>query len=122
MRGQVPRWQAVKRFLLLLTVCAALFSQIIPKNVTLITGDAAIHAIAANGGALWVTFTTPSGNSSHVFIGGSTVSSTNYVFDMAPGTIQTLPAVNRQPPGFYPLAQWYYLVANSDHLGIGWGQ
>jgi hypothetical protein len=112
----------MKRLLLLLTVCAALFSQIIPKNVALITGDAAIHQIATNGGALWVNFTAPSANASHVFIGGSTVSATNYVYDIAPGGTAFLPAVNRQPPGFYPLAQWYYLVANSDKLGIGWGQ
>lgn len=110
----------MKRLIVLLALSLSIFAQIIPKNIARVTGNGIATAVGT-GSAIWVSFTAQSDNVSHVYIGTSTVSSTNAVYDIAPGGSAFLPVVQSRPTG-YLLTNWYYIVASNDHLAVGWGQ
>lgn len=87
----------------------------IPVIMTLnITGDGSTHQLAASGSAVWVQFSTRSGNSSDVWVGVANVTD-GVGIPLEPGDTYMYPAMQ---PKLYDLSKIYYWVATGDHLDI----
>jgi hypothetical protein len=111
----------LKYCLLTLVLAGLVFGQnlIVPTTLADITGDGAVHAIAAGGSARWIVFVALSTNVSTVRLGDSNITTTRGV-PVPPG--QSFSILESTSTFRHSLSGWNYLIQSGDKLSITYGQ
>lgn len=109
----------MRLLLLILLVVALLPATTSIVTIADISGDGAAHAIGT-GGAQWIQFIAPSGNSSVVRVGDSSITTSRGVPVAAGGGMfmPTIPPKSDSIDRSYDLSTIYYLVQSGDKLSI----
>jgi len=112
------------RQLLILLCCLALAcsAMVTPVTIADISGDGAIHQIAATGGASWIQFVAPVSNANAARVGDANITTSRGVPIAAGGALFFPPLAadtrNDQTDRRYALSTVYYLVQSGDKLSI----